>query len=442
VAKILVVDDEEGIRAFLADALSSADHDVETAGTVDEAIATIAKTSFQVVLTDLKMPGENGIELVRHVTSEHPDVEIIVLTAHGTVTAAVEAMRLGAFDFLQKPLESPAELRLLVQRALERHRLRAAREASRPTTGQQLSWGAPAMDDVVKHVTKVANTQATVLLTGESGTGKEVLARALHAASKRAEGPFVAVNCAALAETLLESELFGHEKGAFTNATTRRRGRVELADGGTLFLDEVGELKLDLQAKLLRVLQEREFERVGGSQTVTVDVRWVAATNRDLAAMMNEGGFREDLYHRLSVFPIQVPPLRERREDIPPLADLLLTQVGAELGRPELRLGSDAHDRLARAQWRGNVRELRNTLERTAILADGPEIQAKDLVFVDSGQSAASGASAKVTTLEDAERAAIERALASNAGNRKNAAQELGIGVRTLYEKLKRYGLS
>jgi len=296
------------------------------------------------------------------------------------------------------------------------------------------------MRPVEQALRKVAPTNATVLLLGESGSGKEIAARALHRWSSRSAGPFVAVNCAALSAELLESELFGHEKGAFTGAHARQRGRLELAEGGTFFLDEIGELAAGLQAKLLRVLQERRFERVGGHQTVEADVRWIAATNRDLTGMIARGGFRQDLYHRLSVFPVQLPPLRERREDIGPLADRLLGQIAATLGRPELRLTDNGRAALAAGTWTGNVRELANVLERSAILADGADIGADDLALLPEANSA--GADAIPTTMSELERDAIERALAATGGNRRLAAARLGIGLRTLYEKLKRYGLA
>jgi len=273
-------------------------------------------------------------------------------------------------------------------------------------------------------------------LLGESGTGKEVAARAIHAGSARVDGPFVAVNCAALSETLLESELFGHEKGAFTGASERRRGRLELADGGTFFLDEIGEMKPSSQAKLLRVLQERQFERVGGNQSVPCNVRWIAATNRDLARMMQDGAFREDLYHRLAVFPIRIPPLRERREDIPELARALLARIGQETGRPDLRLSPEVVRYLAQQPWPGNVREMANALERAAILSEDGEL-GQELFDVAPGGTPRRS----LPTMEEAEREAIARALAHFEGNRRKAADHLGIGLRTLYEKLKRYGL-
>jgi len=453
-ASVLVVDDEEGIRSFLAEALCDEGHEVQEAADGEAALQLLAQRGFEVVLTDLKMPRLDGMGLLQRLRQEQPEIEVIVLTAHGTVDTALAAMKLGAFDYLQKPLSSPAELRLLVARAAERYRLRGLAEAARRDGTPRLSYGAPAMAGVESALHKVAPTEATVLLLGESGTGKEVAARAVHAWSRRADGPLMAVNCAALSESLLESELFGHEKGAFTGAVERRRGRIELAQKGTFFLDEVGELAPTLQAKLLRVLQERCFERVGGTQTIRADVRWVAATNRDLAQMVAAGRFREDLYHRLAVFPVQLPPLRERPEDIAPLAEVLLHRVAASLGRPHLRLDQDAIAALRAAPWPGNVRELANTLERAAILADGDRILPEHLVM--PGRVAPSPsprpttapatptpgtAAAPARTLADIERDAIVEALEQCEGNRRRAAEQLGIGVRTLYDKLKRYDL-
>jgi two-component system response regulator AtoC len=439
-ARILVVDDEEGIRDFVAEALESDGHAAVRASDGEEAARRIRAEGFDLMITDLRMPGLDGMELVRLARSEQPEMEVIVLTAHGSVETAVEAMKLGALDYLQKPLSSPGELRLLASRALERRSLLALQDRSSREAPSlpRLSYGDPAMRPVVEAIEKVARTNATVLLLGESGTGKEVAARTIHALSPRANGPFVAVSCAAIAEGLLESELFGHEKGAFTGAAAMRRGRIELAEGGTLFLDEVGELKLDLQSKLLRVLQDRRFERVGGSRTLEADVRWIAATNRDLGRMLADGRFREDLYHRLAVFPVTLPPLRERRADVLPLAETLLERIGRDLGRSGLRLGPEARHVAAEGRWPGNVRELANALERAAILADGPELRAVDLGHPASSRPSAAGAD----SLSQVEREAIARVLAQVGGNRKKAAERLGIGLRTLYEKLKRHGLS
>jgi two-component system response regulator FlrC len=437
-ARVLVVDDEEGIREFIADALEDDGHEVTRAADALAALHRLHSQAFDLLVTDLRMPGAlDGMDLVRKARSDAPEMEVNVLTAYGTVELAVEAIKLGAFDFLQKPVSGPAELRLLVGRALERRRLLALKDATERSSDQlpPLTYGDPVMEPVLQALEKVAPTNATVLLLGESGTGKEVAARTVHRRSRRADGPFIPVNCAAISEGLMESEIFGHEKGAFTGATAARRGRLELADGGTLFLDEIGELKHELQAKLLRVLQDRRFERVGGSRTIEVDVRWVAATNRDLDEMVREGEFREDLYHRLAVFPIRLPPLRERHEDILPIAEALLARISAELGRPPLRLDAEAEARIRGAHWSGNIRELANALERAAILADGDLVAGEALLI---SPAAAPGGNA-ATTMSDIEREAIRRALSEVGGNRKLAAERLGIGVRTLYEKLKRY---
>src|SRR5687768_1138282 len=413
-ARILVADDEAGLREFIVDSLELDHHSVVAAKDGKEAAKLLDERGFDLVLTDLKMPGLDGMSLLRKVRAEQPEVEVIVMTAHGTVDNAVEAMKLGAFEYLQKPLSGPDELRLLVQRAIERRGLRDRVDGAALHTdasGVPLTYGDPTMKPVVDAIDKVARTAATVLLLGESGTGKEVAARAIHALGPRATKPFMAINCAALSEQLLESELFGHEKGAFTGASERKRGRLELADRGTFFLDEVGELKPELQAKLLRVLQERRFERVGGSRTLEVDVRWIAATNRDLRSMIDEGRFREDLYHRLAVFPIKLPALRERPQDLLPLARALLGRIARDLKRPVPSLSTAAEQRLLTATWRGNVRELANALERAAILADGTVIEPEHLWIDDA--PVRSAVTPAIKPLVELEREAILAALAS-----------------------------
>ena len=447
-SQILIVDDEEGIRSFIGEVLEDEGHKVTLAADGAEAAALIDRRGFHLMLTDLKMPRLDGMALLRRARSEQPEMQVIVLTAHGTVDSAVEAMKLGAFDYLSKPISGPAELRLLVERALEHRRLTEHKQRTRAgSRDPDLVARDPAMVPVVDALKKVAATEATVLLVGESGTGKEVAARAVHRWSPRTDGPFVAVNCAVLTDNLLESEMFGHDKGAFTGASSRRRGRIELAEGGTLFLDEIGEMKPGLQAKLLRVLQERRFERVGGQRTLDADVRWIAATNRDLPAEIASGRFREDLYHRLAVFPVRLPPLRERRGDIAHLAEGLLQRAAHSVGRPSLRLADGALGALVGYEWPGNVRELANALERAAILAGGDVIGPEHLVLGAVGlarpvtTAPATAAASSTGTLADTEREAIGAALAAEGGNRKATAARLGIGLRTLYDKIKLYGL-
>ncbi len=444
-ARILVADDEPGLRAFVAEALEADGHGVVQAADGVEAAQRLAREGFDLVITDLRMPRMDGMALLRQVRLEQPETEVLVLTAHGTIETAVEAVKLGAFDYLEKPIGSPGQLRLVVSRALERRALVAARDraAREAPSLPPLTYGDPAMAPVVEALRKVARTEASVLLLGESGTGKEVAARTLHAWSARASGPFVAVNCAAVPEALLESELFGHERGAFTGAASARRGRLELAGGGTFFLDEIAEMAPALQAKLLRVIQERRYERVGGSRTLEADVRWVAATNRAVEGLLAAGALREDLYHRLAVFPIRLPPLRERRGDIVPLAEALLARIATAVGRSHITLAEGARQRILGASWPGNVRQLANALERAAILCDGEEIGPEHLEIGEwRGPAGALAPRAGETgTLDEIERAAIEEALASVGGNRRAAADRLGIGLRTLYDKLKRYRL-
>ena len=440
-ARILIADDEPGILEFIADTLEFDGHEVTTASDGMQAARALEQQSFALLVTDLRMPGLDGMSLLKKVRAEQPETEVIVLTAFGSVNTAVEAMKIGAFDFLQKPISGPDELSLIVSRALERRGLResqARAERVADDAAPPLTHGAPSMEPVVRAIERVAPTSATVLLLGESGTGKEVAARTLHDLSARRDGPFMAVNCAALSETLLESELFGHEKGAFTGAHERRRGRIELADGGTFFLDEVAELKPEFQAKLLRVLQERRFERVGGARTIEVDVRWIAATNRDLPTEIAAGRFREDLYHRLAVFPIRLPPLRDRVEDILPIASALLTRACHDLGRRAMTLSDEARHRLTTWHWPGNVRELANVLERAAILADGDTITPDHLWLEASSEPPVDNA---LRPLVEVERDMIVRTLAAVDGNRRRAAEMLGIAERTLYDKIKRYDI-
>jgi len=441
---ILVVDDEPAMRLLLSSVLKDEGHDVTAAATGEEAVQLIARRHYHLVVTDLKMPGISGLELLEQVKRDDPGTAVIILTAFGTVEGAVEAMRKGAVHYLLKPLANPDELRLAVRRVLEEQRvadeattLRQATEAVFPFG--EIIAGDGKMQAALDLGRSVAPTDATVLITGETGTGKELMARAIHHWSLRAEQAFVAVSCAALAETLLESELFGHEKGAFTGAVAQRRGRFELAHGGTLFLDEVGEMTPALQAKLLRVLQEGTFERVGGTKTVTVDVRVIAATNRDLQRLVAKRTFREDLYYRLNVFPIVLPPLRERPADILPLAEHILRQASRRFGRQITGFTGEAQALLQEYPWPGNIRELQNVIERAAILCREAHIAPAHLHL-----STSPGVSSPVAqkTLRELEREAILSALTACHGNRREAAKRLGIGLRTLYTRLRGYGIS
>ena len=430
-AQILVAEDDPGMQQLLQRILVQEGYEVELVGDGLAAMARLGETGrapFDLVLTDLRMPGADGTQVLQYVQNKLPGLPVVVLTAFGSISGAVDAMRLGAFDYLAKPLPDPQALRDVVRRALD---------TGVAQGGVELVFKDPAMEPVVEQVRKVAPRNTTVLLLGESGTGKEVLARLLHEQSPRAEGPFVAVNCAALTENLLESELFGHEKGAFTGATARHEGRFEQAHQGTLFLDEVGETSAALQAKLLRVLQERTFERVGGEKELVADVRLVAATNRDLERRVEQGRFRQDLYYRLAVFPVLIPPLRQRRRDILPLAEHFLRLLTRGPSRTTPAMDPEARQMLRAHRWPGNVRELQNVIERALILSGGDEITAEHLNLPQGTGGAQQGDG----TLKQMERKAIVEALQAEGGNRKRAAKRLGIALRTLQYKIKQYGL-
>lgn len=434
---ILIVDDDPGFRKLLETILRQEGYKLETAGSVAEAVRHGARQRFDLVLADLKLPDGDGLLVLRRFNELAPGTPFVMITAFGTVSTAVEAMKLGAVDFLEKPLRSPEELRRLVRRVLEPQAAgRGAAPAAVPAQFACPSLIArdPLMLEVVELARKVAPTNATVLLMGESGTGKEILARCIHQNSQRAGGVFLALNCAALAPTLIESALFGHEKGAFTGAVAQHQGVFERAHGGTLFLDEIGELDANLQAKLLRVLQDRAFERLGGKQLIQVDVRLIAATNRDLKQLVEQGRFRNDLYYRLSAFPLQIPPLRKRPADIPELARHFLERAAKNLGKSELRLSEAALKALQQYSWPGNVRELENMMERVAILCEG-EVRPEDLPI------AAAESPPQPVRWKQIEKEAILEALRRNAGNRTKTAQELGISLRTLQYRLKEYGI-
>ncbi len=426
-ARILVADDDPSFRALLKDILEGEGHVVTEARNGEEALHFARKSSFALVLTDQRMPVRDGLGLLKGLRTELPaPPPVVILTGFGTIPEAVEAVRLGAADYLTKPLESPRALLVVVDRLL----------APEPAA-EEIVTGDARLREVLALVDRVAAANVPVLVTGESGTGKELVARRLHKSSPRATGPFVAVNAASLPESLAESELFGHERGAFTGADRARAGRFEEASGGTLFLDEIGELAPALQAKLLRVLEDRKVRRLGSEKDVTVDVRLVAATNRDLAREVETGGFRRDLYFRLAVVPVALPPLRERPGDVALLARHFVARLAVRHRLPEPELTPEALDALARHDWPGNVRELRNTIERAVVVRGGQPIREEDV-----RQSAASPAPALTLDEETREREAALAALRLSGGNRDDAARRLGISVRTLYYRLRRWGLN
>jgi DNA-binding NtrC family response regulator len=442
--KILVVDDEASARTALAELLRGEDYTVETAGDGFKALGRLEEFAADLVLTDLNMPGIDGVELLRKIKEAQPELPVVLMTAFGGVETAVSAMREGAADYLTKPLNTD-ELVIVLGRTLETTKLRREASELRTQLKDRYSFAnivgsSPEMQRVFKTVAQIAPSRATVLLTGESGTGKELVAAAIHHHSPRATGPFVKLHCAALAESLLESELFGHERGAYTGADRKREGRFEQANGGTLFLDEIGEISLGTQVKLLRVLQEREFERVGGSQTLHVDVRVVAATNRDLKEMVAAGKFREDLYYRLNVINLTLPSLRERPTDVPSLAMHFLRRYAAENDKPVKTISDQALSQLASYPWPGNVRELENVIERAVVLTDGESIELSHLppelaaVARRSNVPAIPGA-----TLDEIERYAILKTMESAGGSTSRAAETLGISVRKIQYKLQEY---
>ncbi len=433
-ARILVADDDPSFRDFLRDVLASAGHDAVPARDGQEALLLAQREPFDLVLSDQRMPRVDGLTLVTRLRASGVSAPVVVLTAFGTIPDAVEAVRLGAADYLTKPLPSPEALLGVVRRLL-----------SRGAGDDELVTGYRPLLDLLELVDRVAPRDVPVLVTGESGTGKELIARRLHRRSPRAAGPFVAVNAAALPESLAESELFGHERGAFTGADRARAGRFEEAGKGTLFLDEVGELPPSLQSKLLRTLEERTVRRLGGSRDVAVDVRLVAATNRDLPAEVDRGAFRRDLYFRLAVVPVALPPLRERTGDVPLLAAHLLGALSGRHAVGRSPLTPEALEALERHPWPGNVRELRNVLERALLLRAGLPIRPEDLGILEARPSAASPARESAPLPLDQEtrdRGAIVEALRQADGNREAAARLLGVSVRTLYYRLRRFGLS
>lgn len=439
--RILIVDDDGPMRSFLRTVLGEEGYRLEEARNGTEGLAMLSASDFDLVITDLRMPGISGLELVREGKKSRPEALWVVITAYGSIGNAVEAMRSGASDYLAKPLRDPDELRHVVRRVLreaesERKIHLLSEELGRQFPPAETIFLGEKMAQVRKLVQGVAPSEATVLISGQSGTGKELIARTIHNLSPRREGSFIPVHCAALAENLLESELFGHERGAFTGAVSARKGRFELADGGTIFLDEVGEISPSVQVKLLRVLQEREFERVGGTKSISVDVRIIAATNRDLKEEVAAGRYREDLYYRLNVFPIILPPLADRREAILPLADYFLKKFAVASGKTIDRFTAGARAAMGKYRWPGNVRELQNVVERAVILAQG-EIDVRHLNLERQDAPVVPGGS----ILKENERETIGKILAEVGGNRKRAAHILGISLRTLQYRIKEFGL-
>jgi two-component system response regulator AtoC len=481
--RILIADDEINIRRVLEAILKRDGYEVVTAANGEEALARMGR-GIHTVITDLKMPGLDGMGLLKKLAADHPDVPVVMITAHGSVENAVEAVKLGAFDYVEKPFDQE-QIRQVVAKALKTHafsrRDPSPAEPAGATPGRfRLVGDSPAIRHIYAIIEKVANTPSTVLITGESGTGKELIARALHENSSRRDGPFIKINCAAIPKTLMESELFGYEKGAFTGAVGAKPGRFELAHGGTLFLDEIGEIPVEMQVKLLRVLQESEFERVGGIKTIKVDVRLVTATNRDLAAELATGGFREDLYYRLNVVPIHLPPLRERREDIPLLVGHFIAKFNDRLRKEITHIEPAAVEQLVSYNWPGNIRELENVIERTMLFCEGSVIRLVNLPTDLLGGMAAvedrvsdrpsdrthlptpsqsnlpavttpvpPGSAEAVGSLKEAvraetervERELIQRALDETSGNVTQAARRLKISRKSLQTKMKELGL-
>jgi Nif-specific regulatory protein len=449
--RILIADDHDSLRRGLVRGLAEAGHDVEEAAHGNAALARLNETSFDVVVSDLRMGGADGLEVLRTCRGLHPSTAVILMTAFGSVQTAVEAMKCGAFDYVPKPF-GIEEMEVKIAKALEHRRLQHEIDYLRHTQQaiyrfDDIIGASGALQRVLDVVRKVSRSNTTVMIRGETGTGKELIAAALHHNSLRAGRNFVKVNCAALQENLLESELFGHEKGAFTGADKQRVGRFEQADGGTLFLDEVADMSQNTQAKILRVLQEHEFERLGGTRTLHVDVRVVTATNRHLAGMVAAGQFREDLYYRLNVVSVDMPPLRERKEDVPALADFFAGRFARELKKRIDGFTPDALKVLMRYNWPGNIRELENAVERAALLADGREICAADLRLGDESTSESSDGSRVVKlppsgiALEEVERQALVEALKMSNWVQKDAAELLAISPRVINYKIKTMGV-
>jgi len=439
--KLLIVDDELSVRDSLGKWFREEGYEIGVAESASDALTRMAENKWDLALLDIKMRGTDGIELQRRLRELDPDLIVIMMTGYASVETAVAALKNGAYDYVSKPLD-PDEITHLVKKALshrraEKENVRLRETVAAATNPGELVGQSPAMRKVFDAIETVGPTDANVLITGESGTGKELVVRAIHAASLRRFHPLVVIHCGALTETLLESELFGHEKGAFTGAQYRKKGKFEIAEGGTVFLDEIGDISLKTQTDLLRVLQEREITRVGGNQVLKVDFRCVAATNKNLEVMIEDGIFRPDLFYRLNVFHIELPPLRDRREDIPPLVEHFVRKFALAMNKHVTRIEPVAMNQLQRQPWLGNVRELENAVERAMVVAQEPELREQDFIFKAQPSLAAAG-----KALDEIERVHILRILDECNGNQSRAADILGIDRVTLHHKLKRYGWS
>ncbi|MCL4477124.1 MAG: sigma-54 dependent transcriptional regulator [Nitrospirae bacterium] len=440
---VLIIEDEKLMRVTLEDALKSEGYDVVSFGTGTDALNSLRNNLFDVVVTDVRLPDIDGLGILKEISRLNA-AQVIVMTAFGTIKDAVEAMKLGAFDYITKPFALD-EFLLLIERALEIKRLkeeniRLKKDLNKCYCGPNIIGESTEMKKVFSLIERVSASDATVLILGESGTGKELVATTIHYQSKRKDKPLIKVNCAALPEGLIESELFGHEKGAFTGAVKRKPGRFELANGGTVFLDEIGDLPPSTQAKILRVIQERQFERIGGTATLTVDVRIIAATNKDLEEEVKAGRFREDLYYRLNVIPIVLPPLRERREDIPPLVEFFTDKYRSRLSK-DVRFSRDAADMLLAYDYPGNVRELENIIERCVTLSRAEVIEKDELPSLISSETLGTKSLVLSNVAADAEKAHILMVLKTTQGNKTRAAEILGISRKTLWEKMNAYGM-
>ena len=445
---ILIVDDEESIRQSLAGILHDEGYEVASAATGKEALDLLSEAQPSLALLDIAMPGMDGIEVLRRFKEARPEMQVIMITGHGTIDTAVQTTKMGAYDFIQKPL-SLERMTLAVKHGLEEFRLRQENETLKKSIERryEIVGGSTAVQSLKRQIALAGPTNGWVLIHGESGSGKELVARAIHKASKRTSGPFIEVNCAAIPQELIESELFGHEKGAFTGATGMKRGKFELADRGTIFLDEIGDMSLATQAKVLRVLEGQEFQRVGGTRTLRTDVRVIAASNKDLAAEIRKGSFREDLFYRLNVIPLEVPPLRDRKEDIPILVRYFLQEFAKEYGQKPKAIDAAALDLFVRYPWNGNVRELRNFIERMMIMVPGPAIAAADVPAPVSRPQAgrpsadALGGLGAYATLKEAraafEKAFIIRKLKENNGNVSKTADEIDVERSNLHRKIR-----